>query len=127
MVRGPDTSLTMSLRFADRVYAVVREIPPGRVLGYGQVAALLGSPRAARQVGWALAALPSGTDVPWHRVLRSSGHIACEGSPHRAALQRALLEEEGVELEGDAVAAAAGPLRLSMARFGWRPGGPDGG
>lgn len=98
--------------FRARVYAVVREIPPGRVLGYGDVAARLGSPRAARQVGWALAALPADTDVPWHRVIRSSGHLAMQGDPGRALLQRARLEAEGVGWVGD---------RVPMGRFRWTP------
>ena len=105
--------------FHARVYEIVRAIPAGKVLGYGQVAAMIGSPRAARQVGWALAALPAGTDVPWHRVIRSSGAIAAEGDVHRAMLQRALLVEEGVEF---APTPGGDGLQLSMARYGWRPG-----
>ncbi len=100
------------MSFHARVYAVVVRIPPGRVMGYGHVAASLGSPRLARQVGWALAALPAGTDVPWHRVIRSSGTVALQGDPSRGILQRALLEEEGVVFEGD---------RVPMDRFGWVP------
>lgn len=95
-----------------RVYAVVAAIPAGRVMGYGHVGAALGSPRLARQVGWALAALPVGTDVPWHRVIRSSGHLAFQGDPTRAVLQRALLMAEGIEFEGDCV---------PMERYGWSP------
>ena len=86
-----------------QVYTFVRTIPEGRVMGYGHVAAALGHPRMARQVGWALAALPADTDVPWWRVLRSSGAIAFEGSPHRGSLQVALLRAEGVDVAGDRV------------------------
>ncbi|MDP2317097.1 MAG: MGMT family protein [Pseudomonadota bacterium] len=100
------------MSFRDRVYAVVASVPPGRVMGYGHVGAVLGSPRLARQVGWALASLPAGTDVPWHRILRSSGRLAFQGDPARALVQRALLEEEGVAFEADTV---------PMARFGWTP------
>ena len=100
------------MSFNARVYAVVAAIPPGRVMGYGHVGAALGSPRLARQVGWALAALPRGADVPWHRVLRSSGALAFQGDPARAVLQRARLEDEGVVFEGD---------RVPMERYGWAP------
>lgn len=93
--------------FHARAYAIVRAIPFGRVMGYGHVAAAMGNPGAARQVGYALAALPGGTDVPWHRVLRSSGHLAFAGSPHRALLQQRLLEAEGVVFGGEAVPRAA--------------------
>lgn len=94
------------------VYAVVSQIPRGRVMGYGHVAAALGHPRMARQVGWALAALPAGTDVPWQRVIRSSGALALQGDPTRGVLQRAMLEEEGVQFQDD---------RVPMERYGWAP------
>jgi methylated-DNA-protein-cysteine methyltransferase related protein len=103
------------MSFRKRVYALVRTIPYGNVAGYGHVAAALGSPRAARQVGFALAALPGGTDVPWHRVLRSSGHIAQQGDPGRPLLQHGLLESEGIEVVQDHVA---------MERYGWVFPGP---
>lgn len=88
--------------FAD-VYTLVRRIPPGRVMGYGHVAAALGHAAMARQVGWALAALPADTDVPWQRVIRSSGHLALQGDPVRGLLQRRLLELEGVVFTDDRV------------------------
>lgn len=100
------------MSFNARVYAVVSSIPPGRVMGYGHVAGALGHPRMARQVGWALAALPAGSGVPWQRVIRSSGALALQGDPTRGALQRALLEEEGVRFDGD---------RVPMDRYGWAP------
>ena len=96
----------------DRVYAMVRRIPPGRVMGYGHVAAALGHAHMARQVGWALAGLPAQTDVPWQRVIRSNGTIALQGDPARGMHQVALLRDEGVEIVND---------RVDMARFGWSP------
>ena len=111
--------------FRQRVYSVVRQIPAGRVAAYSDVASALGSPRAARQVGWALAALKRGEEdleeggpdaVPWQRVIRASGHIAFAGDPIRATLQRQMLEEEGVEFVGDAV---------QMGRFRWDPESVD--
>ena len=66
------------MNFNERVYALVRLIPPGKVISYGRVAALLEVPHGARAVGWALAALRDGTDVPWHRVVNAQRRI----SPH---------------------------------------------
>jgi methylated-DNA-protein-cysteine methyltransferase-like protein len=82
--------------FYERVYALVRQIPPGTVVTYGQVAALLGTPRAARAVGYALRFLPAGTDVPWHRVINHRGQISLRTPIESPLLQRVLLEEEGV-------------------------------
>jgi methylated-DNA-protein-cysteine methyltransferase-like protein len=78
------------------VYRVVRAIPSGRVSTYGDVAALAGMPRAARQVGWALNALEADDDIPWHRVINAKGEISARGEHEIADLQRALLEDEGV-------------------------------
>ena len=97
--------------FADRVYALVRRIPPGRALSYGGVAAILGTPRAARGVGTALGALPPDTAVPWWRVVNRNGEISIKGDPGLAALQRRLLEREGVRFD------ARG--RIPWDRFGW--------
>lgn len=84
----------------------------GRVMGYGHVAAVMGNAGAARQVGWALAALPAETDVPWQRVIRSSGHLALQGDPARGMYQRVRLEREGVAFLGD---------RVDIKRYGWAP------
>jgi len=81
--------------FHSRVYAVVAEVPGGYVTTYGDVATLLGSPRVARHVGWALASLQD-QDVPWHRVINSRGRISFKGDTLRGILQRQLLESEGI-------------------------------
>jgi len=86
----------MSSNFFGEVYRVVRVIPSGRVATYGQIAAYLGNPRAARTVGWALHAMPGGKDIPWHRVINSTGRISLSPGGPRAAQQRAMLEDEGV-------------------------------
>ena len=102
----------MERSFFDRVYRLVARIPAGRVASYGQIAAMLGHPRAARTVGWALASLSEeqAAVVPWHRVLNRAGVISL---PDRfAALQQALLEAEGVEFNADG--------RVEMRRYGWR-------
>lgn len=98
------------------VYRVVRRIPAGRVATYGQVAALAGMPGAARQVGWALAALRPDDDVPWHRVINARGEISPRGTREAVDLQSALLEAEGVEI------GARG--RIDLARYAWTPRGP---
>ena len=79
-----------------RVAALVSRVPAGAVTTYGDVASALGAPRAARQVGWALAALPEGTEVPWQRVINVKGTISFKGDTARGILQRALLEGESI-------------------------------
>lgn len=102
-----------STRYA-RIYAVIRRIPEGQVATYGQVAALAGIPRHARQVGYALHAPPDGTDVPWQRVINARGKVSARSSgPWREGYQRHLLEEEGVAFD------AGG--RVDLARFRWEP------
>jgi len=97
--------------FYERVYALVRQIPFGNVVTYGQVAALLGSPWAARAVGYALRFLPAGTDVPWHRVINHRGHISLRTPIESPLIQRLLLEEEGVVFD------AEGRVDLSIYRW----------
>jgi methylated-DNA-protein-cysteine methyltransferase-like protein len=89
--------------FHAKVYALVRKVPRGRVTTYGQIATLLGSPRVARQVGWAMAAaLPEAAEpVPWHRVINAKGGISSRGDVMRAQEQRERLEAEGVQFGAD--------------------------
>jgi len=103
----------MAPNFFDRVYAVVRRIPRGKVASYGQIAALLGHPQAARTVGWALNALRDNDidDVPWQRVINSRGRISISRADLGAELQQALLEEEGVEFDPRGY--------VDLRRFGW--------
>ena len=97
-----------------KIYAVVRRIPPGRVASYGQVARVARLDGYARQVGYAMAALPSDSDVPWHRVVNAEGAISKRAIPDDGLLQRMLLEEEGVEFDLQG--------RVILKRFGWKPG-----
>jgi methylated-DNA-protein-cysteine methyltransferase-like protein len=85
--------------FNARVYALVQRIPPGRVLTYGRVAALLDNPRGARAVGWALHALDADGDVPWHRVVGAGGRVTTRCDCHTPNLQRIRLEAEGVRFK----------------------------
>lgn len=87
------------MNFNEQVYEITRAIPPGKVLNYGTVARLLSNPRASRAVGYALNALPSGSDVPWHRVVGkagSYGRISLRGRGDSVAEQRIRLEAEGI-------------------------------
>lgn len=97
-----------------RIYAVVRRIPRGRVATYGQVAALAGLPGHARQVGYALHALPDGSDVPWQRVINHRGEVSRRAEPFYEPLQRAMLEAEGVAFDHRG--------RVDLGRFRWQPG-----
>jgi methylated-DNA-protein-cysteine methyltransferase-like protein len=95
-----------------RVYDVVRRIPRGRVATYGGVASEAGLPGHARQVGYALAGLPDGTDVPWHRVINARGEVSRRsGGRGFESLQRILLEAEGVRFGSND--------RVDLDRFGW--------
>jgi len=97
-----------------RIWATVDCIPRGRVATYGQVAKEAGLPGHARQVGYAMKNLPSGTDLAWHRVLNAKGEISARsatGAPSREQIRR--LAAEGVELN------ARG--RVDLKRYGWTP------
>lgn len=95
------------------IYSVVRRIPRGRVATYGQVASLAGLAGHARQVGYALNALPDGTVVPWHRVVNAAGRISTRATPGGELVQQLLLAKEGVRLD------ARG--RIPLERVRWRP------
>ena len=82
--------------FYEAVYRLVRQIPRGRVMTYGQIATLLGAPRAARAVGYAMRASGRLDDVPWQRVINSRGRISARTEVERPIVQRMLLEAEGV-------------------------------
>lgn len=96
----------------EKIYAVVRQIPRGKVATYGQIARLAGLGGAARQVGYALNALPDGEDIPWYRVINAKGGISKRAHPVYEDIQRELLEQEGVEFGSDA--------RLSLPHYQWR-------
>ena len=95
-----------------RIYAVVRRVPRGRVATYGQVARVAGFGNHARLVGYALAALPNSTTIPWHRVLNAQGTVSRRRSGDTLS-QRLRLEQEGVRFDARD--------RISFATQGWRP------
>ena len=94
---------TNSPGFFEQVYKVVRHIPPGKVSSYGRIAAMLGHPRAARAVGYALSALRkpnqegyTSANVPWQRVVNSQGRISIRHREATANKQAEILRSEGV-------------------------------
>jgi methylated-DNA-protein-cysteine methyltransferase-like protein len=99
-----------ALSDVDRILAAVRRIPRGRVSTYGQVAALAGLPRRARLVGTVLKHAPASRDLPWFRVINSSGRISLPSGSDAYARQKKKLEAEGVIFRGD---------RVDMKRYGW--------
>jgi methylated-DNA-protein-cysteine methyltransferase-like protein len=103
--------------FYDAVYRLVREIPRGRVMTYGQIATILGQPRAARAVGYAMRASTREDNVPWQRVINGKGRISARSEVERPLLQRMLLEAEGIAFD------AAGTCDLKRLR--WEPKNPD--
>jgi len=97
-VKQPRPRTPAAPRFHRAVYRLVRQIPRGRVVTYGQVAAILGHPRAARAVGQALRMLSPmlARVVPWQRVINAAGGISHRGDIARPEQQRELLEAEGI-------------------------------
>lgn len=104
-----------TLALYEHIYAVVRQIPRGRVVTYGQIAELAGIPGAPRVVGAAMRASVPEMGLPWQRVVgKRSSNRAYISIPDRVGsqIQRALLEQEGVEFSSAAT--------IALDRFGWR-------
>jgi methylated-DNA-protein-cysteine methyltransferase related protein len=98
----------------DRIYAIVQQIPTGKVATYGQVAQLAGFDRGARLAGYALFRVTPEMDVPWHRVINAQGEVS--QSAFRLGsddLQRSLLESEGVVFDQRD--------RVNLAKYRWTP------
>ncbi len=87
--------------FYDYVYEYVKTVPKGKVVTYGQVAAMLGSPRASRAVGYALHFNPRPGEIPCHRVVNRFGSLAPAFAFGGIEVQASLLREEGVEISDD--------------------------
>lgn len=92
--------------FHAKVHVLVRTVPAGAVTTYGDLAQALGSKNVARHVGYAMAGLPAGSDVPWWRVVAAAGRITAPGSA-RAREQAKRLRAEGVVCKGGRVVAFA--------------------
>ncbi|MDC7225173.1 MAG: MGMT family protein [Spirochaetales bacterium] len=85
--------------FSKRVINLIASIPEGRVASYGRIAGIAGNPRAARQVSRLLHSSGKKYNLPWHRVLSSTGTILLKGE--HAIIQRGLLESEGIEFDSN--------------------------
>ena len=96
----------------EQIYSIVNRIPEGRVTSYGQIARLVGNPRGARQVGYALSALPDDQIVPWHRVVNAEGQISQRAKAGYEDFQRYLLEDEGIIFNQNG--------SISMSQFQWQ-------
>ena len=95
-----------------KIYRIVRRIPRGRVATYGQIAELAGLDGHARQVGYALHAVPSSQKLPWHRVINSRGEVSARTNGDSHELQRHLLEAEGIVFDSRG--------RTDLRRFQWQ-------
>ncbi|UPQ88863.1 MGMT family protein [Vibrio sinaloensis] len=98
-------------QFLMQIFAVIHQIPHGKVTTYGQVAKMAGYPGYARHVGKALGNLPTGSKLPWYRVINSQGKISLKGQDLQR--QRKALLEEGVEVS------TLGKVRLK--HYQWQP------
>jgi methylated-DNA-protein-cysteine methyltransferase-like protein len=91
------------------IYNQVRQIPPGYVTTYGQIARITCC--TARTVGFAMASLPAGSDIPWQRVINSQGKISPRTDGEGNILQRDLLEAEGLHFDQK--------KQIDLNKYGW--------
>ncbi len=95
-----------------RIWETIQDIPQGCVANYGQIAEISGIPRGARQVGYALRHTPKDLELPWHRVITSSGKIAFDPGSSHFRKQTNLLKAEGVVVING---------RVDMKKYRWEP------
>lgn len=93
----------MSLTFKDHVYQLTKKIPKGKVVTYGQLAALAGSPRGARAIGMCMRTNPYAPIVPCHRVVASDGSLTGYSAGEGVSTKKQMLLAEGVVFKGDKV------------------------
>ncbi|EGU35514.1 DNA base-flipping protein [Vibrio scophthalmi] len=98
-------------QFLVQIFAVIHQIPHGKVTSYGEIAKLAGYPGYARHVGKALGNLPEGSKLPWHRVVNSQGQISLKGEDLQR--QRRQLLAEGIEVSDSG--------RISLKKHKWQP------
>lgn len=94
------------------IYQMVARIPKGKVATYGQVATLAGYPGRARQVGYLLAGMPDGFDLPWHRVINAQGKVSPRATGRFHELQYHMLEDEGIPFREN---------RVDLEIYRWNP------
>ena len=101
-----------NLTSKQRLYSIIQQIPKGCGVTYGQVAELAGLPGCARMVGRTLSQLPSGSQLPWHRVIAASGKISVPANSESFSTQKNRLVSEGVQISGRCI---------SLKTYQWRP------
>lgn len=89
------------MNFYEKVYEVVKTIPKGKVMTYGQIAALAGNPRASRAVGYALHVNPTPGVIPCHRVVNRMGYLSGGFAFGGIGVQKSLLEGEGIAVDDE--------------------------
>jgi methylated-DNA-protein-cysteine methyltransferase-like protein len=112
---GRTKTETDAPRFADQVFAIVAAIPSGRVTTYGDIAAALGDPRGARQVGWAIAGSPADLDLPFHRVVNRDGFLSGGWAFGHPDVMKQRLLADGVAFVDE--------YTVDLRRCRWIPGG----
>ena len=95
-----------------RIWETIQDIPRGCVANYGQIAEIAGIPRGARQVGYALRHTPTGMELPWHRVVTSSGKSAFDPNSRHFKTQRERLANEDVAVVNG---------KVDMNKYRWAP------
>ena len=100
-------------KFTNQVIKIVRTVPSGKVVSYGQVALMAGIPRAALQVGWVLHTSGGDGKTPWWRVINNAGRISTKCIEHAPNLQQKLLEKEGVEVKKN--------LKIDIEKYRYKP------
>lgn len=101
------------MAFFDEVYKTVRKIPKGKVASYGQIAQLIGQPKKAKIVGWALHSNPFYGDVPCHRVVNRYGCLSGSFAFGGMEIQKKMLEEEGIIFDEDGI--------INLQIYLWKP------
>ncbi len=99
------------MNFHEKVIQIVKQIPYGKVTTYGTIATLAAQPRAARIVGGILHVSSEKLGLPWQRVINRHGYISTRCPEHVKLLQKALLEQEGVEVSDD--------FMVNLRSYGW--------
>lgn len=99
--------------FKEHVYKTIEAIPYGTVASYGQIALMVGVPRAAIQVGWVLNRAAGKYELPWWRIINNAGRISIKGCIHTPLDQKRLLEKEGIIVNDD--------LTLDIEKYRYRP------
>ncbi len=103
----------MEENFFERVYAIVKQIPEGKVTSYGAIAKALGTDRSARMVGWAMNASHNRDDIPAHRVVNRKGLLSGKHHFDGTNLMQQLLENEGIEVVDNQI--------VDFEKYFWEP------